>query len=84
MNFFEYNAIKAWTSNTHIFVQLASGEVASLPIAQFPLLQKATPQQLQQVQIVDGYALYWEELGEDLSVAGFFENQNNAVDDIKA
>jgi Protein of unknown function (DUF2442) len=52
---------------------LNTGEISSLPIANFPLLKKATDNQIKNVEIVNGYALNWPDLGEDLSVVGFFE-----------
>jgi Protein of unknown function (DUF2442) len=73
MIFFNYIATKVWFSNTHIFVQLSDDRIGSLPIANFPLLKKASAHQLQNFEIINGYALYWQSIGEDLSVAGFFE-----------
>jgi len=73
MNVFDYNATKAWIADNEIHVQLADGRVAQLAIAQFPLLAKASSEQLNNFEIIKGYALHWPEIGEDLSVAGFFE-----------
>jgi hypothetical protein len=76
MNFFDYKAVKVWFTPTDIHVQLVNGESASLPLQLFPLLHNATKEQLEKVEIIKGYALHWPNLGEDLSVAGFFEQQN--------
>ena len=76
MNFFDYNATKAWIADNEIHVQLSDGRVAQLAIVQFPLLAKASPEQLNKFEIIKGYALQWPELGEDLSVAGFFEKHS--------
>ncbi len=73
MNLFDYNAIKCWATTNDIFIKLSDGREASLPIARFPLLAKATKEQLEKVEIIDGYALHWPDLDEDLSVAGFFD-----------
>ena len=81
MNFFEYRAAKVWFTSDEIFVELEDGKHAFLPIRSFPLLYKASPEQREKFMIVGGYALYWPDLGEDLSVAGFFESRNN--DDLK-
>ncbi|WP_254411349.1 DUF2442 domain-containing protein [Dyadobacter diqingensis] len=75
MKFFEYKAEKVWITETEIKVLLADGRESCLEISDFPLLRNATDSQRQNVEIVNGYALYWPELGEDLSIAGFFEKE---------
>ena len=79
MKFFDYNAVKVWFTITDIYIQLAGGETASLPIANFPILALATSSQLNEVTIVNGYALQWEKLGEDLCVAGFFKKEQSGT-----
>jgi Protein of unknown function (DUF2442) len=74
MEFFKYKATEVWFTDTEIFVKLNTGEISSLPISNFPLLLEATNSQRENVEIINGYALYWPNLEEDLSVAGFFEN----------
>lgn len=83
MKFFDYNAVKVWFTLSDIYVQLVSVETACLPISDFPLLAKASPGQLKDVAIVNGYALQWEKLGEDLSVAGFFEKEQSGTTTIQ-
>jgi hypothetical protein len=73
MKFFEYKAKKVWFTETEIKVILSDGRESALLISDYPLLKNATDLQRKNVEIVDGYALYWPDLGEDLSVAGFFE-----------
>ena len=80
MSFFNYEVTEVWFSDDQIRVKLKDGNTASLPIADFPRLAQATPEQLKQFEIVDGYALYWPELDEDLSIAGFFEHQKETAD----
>jgi Protein of unknown function (DUF2442) len=79
MRFFNYNAVKSWIENGNIYVQLDNGKEAFLPIHHFRLLAKATTEQLQNIEIIDGYALHWPDLDEDLSVAGFFEKKTDAI-----
>jgi Protein of unknown function (DUF2442) len=79
MNFFEYNATKVWFTSNEINIQLANGKTASLPLDNFPILKKASQAQLNEVEIIDGYALYWPTLNEDLSVEGFFVQQNSLL-----
>ena len=73
MEFFEYKASKVWLTSTDIFVELEDGRQASLPIKNFPLLLNASQEEREKFEIIKGYALHWSALGEDLSVAGFFE-----------
>ena len=52
-------------------VQLTDGRTISVPLLWFPRLLAARPEQRQQVQIgAGGRGLHWDELDEDLSVAG--------------
>lgn len=53
----------------HVF--LKDGRIVSVPFHWFPRLREATPEQRQTVEIWSrGSSLHWEELDEDLSVAG--------------
>jgi hypothetical protein len=52
-------------------VQLMDGRVVSVPLAWFPILRDATPEQRQRYEIGGGgIGLHWPDLDEDLSVAG--------------
>ena len=52
-------------------VLLTDGRCLSVPIAWFPLLRKASPEQRTKYEIGSGgTSLHWRELDEDLSVAG--------------
>jgi hypothetical protein len=52
-------------------VQLADGREISAPLAYFPRLLDATPEQRSRWQIIGGgYGINWEELDEDISVRG--------------
>ena len=76
MDFFDYKATKIWFTDEAIFVELDDHRKASLLLQQFPTLQKASPEQRINSEIIGGgYAIHWKELDEDLSVAGFFENK---------
>jgi hypothetical protein len=79
MKFFEYKASKVWLSSADIFVELQDGRQASLPIKNFPLLYNASQEERKKFEIINGYAIHWSDLGEDLSVAGFFEQPNNEI-----
>jgi hypothetical protein len=52
-------------------VELTDGRLLSVPLAWFPTLHAATPEQRMGVRIgAGGRGLHWEEIDEDLSVAG--------------
>lgn len=76
MNFFEYNAVTVWLTDSDIFVKLQDERQASLPIKNFPLLLKASTEERKNFEIINGYAIHWQTLNEDLSAAGFFEQEN--------
>jgi hypothetical protein len=51
------------------WVSLADGRVIGVPLAWFPRLLHATPEQREQVRI-SRRGLHWEALDEDISIAG--------------
>jgi hypothetical protein len=52
-------------------VSLLDGRVLRVPIAWFPLLRDATPEQRRNYEIAGGgISLHWPDIDEDLSVAG--------------
>jgi hypothetical protein len=52
-----------------MWVNLADGRVIGVPLAWFPRLLRATPEQRDQVRI-SSRGLHWEALDEDISIAG--------------
>jgi hypothetical protein len=64
-------AIRAWTEERMIYFELSDGRIIGFPADRFRLLKQATNQQLANVKVdVNGYALRWEELDEDITVPG--------------
>jgi Protein of unknown function (DUF2442) len=54
-----------------LVVDLMDGRTISVPLAWFPRLLHATPQQREQWELAGaGFGIHWPELDEDLSVAG--------------
>lgn len=52
-------------------VHLTDGRIISVPIIWFPLLHEATPEQRKHYEIGGGgTSLHWEDIDEDISVAG--------------
>ena len=64
-------ALKAWAEKRMIFLELTDGRVFGFPADRFRILSQASDEQLKEVRLeVGGHALRWEELDEDLTVAG--------------
>lgn len=64
-------AIKAWSEERTIFVELTDGRTVSFPADRFKILKKATNDELKEVELrLNGYALRWENLDEDITVPG--------------
>ena len=54
-----------------IFVELTDGRLIGFPADRFKILKNATDEQLKEVKIrLNGYALRWESLDEDITVPG--------------
>ena len=64
-------ALSAWAEKRTIFVELTDGRIVGFPADRFKILAAATDEQLSKVTVeLNGYALRWEELDEDLTVPG--------------
>ena len=64
-------ALKAWAEKRTIFLELSDGRIFGFPADRFLILSRASDEQLTEVRLeVGGHALRWEELDEDLTVAG--------------
>ena len=64
-------AIRAWVQERMIFVELTDGRIFGFPANRFIRLRDASDQDLKTVKIeLNGYALRWDLLDEDLTVAG--------------
>ena len=64
-------AIRAWSEGRIIFIELTDGRIIGFPANRFRILKCATDEQLREVTLrLDGYALRWESLDEDITVPG--------------
>ena len=64
-------AIRVWTEKRMIFLELSDGRIIGFPADRFKILKKASEEELKEVTVeLNGAALRWEELGEDLTVEG--------------
>ncbi|MGQ0697000.1 MAG: DUF2442 domain-containing protein [Panacagrimonas sp.] len=67
----EVAAIRAWIERRMIFIELTDGRVFGFPADRFRRLHAATESQLAEVTIrLNGFALRWESIDEDITVSG--------------
>ncbi len=67
----EPTAIRAWAKDRMVFIELTDGRIIGFPADRFKILKNATDEQLKEVTLrLNGYALRWESLDEDITVPG--------------
>ena len=76
----ETAATRCWIEGRRVCLELADGRLVSFPAAKYPLLAKAPQKLLEKVTLrLNGLALRWEELDEDIwvddAVCGRFPRQ---------
>ncbi len=59
-----------------MWVELSDGRTLGVPLAWFPRLLRATPAQRERVEL-SRTGLHWEELDEDISVAGLLAGRGD-------
>ncbi len=63
--------MNVWVENRMVFVELTDGRIIGFPADRFKILKSASDRELAEVQLrLNGYALRWENLDEDITVAG--------------
>jgi len=64
-------AVRAWAEGRTVFIELTDGRIVGFPASRFRRLRQASDEQLRGVSLeVNGYALRWEALDEDVTVPG--------------
>jgi len=64
-------AIRVWVDGRIVFLELSDGRIVGFPANRFKRLKHASDDMLQEVKIeLNGYALRWEKLDEDITVPG--------------
>ncbi len=64
-------AISAWADGRWIYIELTDGRIIGFPADRFRILKQASDEQLKEIKLrLDGYALRWESLDEDITVPG--------------
>lgn len=67
----EPTATRVWVDGRIIFIELTDGRIIGFPSDRFRILKNATDEQLKEVKLrLNGYALRWESLDEDITVSG--------------
>ena len=67
-------AIRAWSEGRNIFIELTDKRIIGFPAERFKILKDATDEQLKEVNIrLNGFALRWDSLDEDITVPGIVE-----------
>lgn len=57
-------------------VELSDGRTLGVPLAWFPRLQSATPEQLENYELSPS-GLHWDDLDEDISIAGLLAGRGD-------
>ncbi len=69
-------AIRAWSEGRIVHIELHDGRFVGFPADRFKRLAAATDAQLKEVAVeVNGYALRWDNLDEDITVPGIVEGR---------
>ena len=64
-------AISVKVEGRMIFCELTDGRIIGFPADRFKILKKASDEELKEVHLrLNGYALRWEKLDEDITVPG--------------
>jgi len=67
----EVAAIRAWAEGRTIYIELHDGRIIGFPADRFARLNSASEDALKEVSVeVNGYALRWNNIDEDLTVNG--------------
>jgi hypothetical protein len=63
--------VRAWAEGRTVFIELTDGRIFGFPADRFRILSAATDAELKAVSLrLNGYALRWETLDEDITVPG--------------
>jgi hypothetical protein len=64
-------AVRVWVDGRTIFLELVDGHIFGFPADRFRILSRASNAELQDVCLgLNGHALRWEKLDEDVTVPG--------------
>lgn len=70
------HAVGARCTSDELVVSLNDGRVLSVPLAWFPRLARASPEQLANFELLgEGEGIHWPAVDEDVSVVGLLEGK---------
>ena len=76
VNELDPRAVRVWVDSRMIFVELTDGRQVGFPADRFRLLRDAATEALSAVLLrLDGAALRWDALDEDITVRGIVEGR---------
>jgi hypothetical protein len=65
------NALDVKVADETLIVELSDGRTISVPLAWYPRLLQATPEERKHWRLIGkGHGIHWEDIDEDLSVEG--------------
>jgi hypothetical protein len=71
---YDSRADKVWFDDASMHVILADGREISVPLEWFPSLRDASKEQREKWHLIgNGIGIHWDEIDEDLSVAGLLK-----------
>ena len=74
----EARAVKVWFDEDNLWVTLQDGRSLSVPLAYFPRLLNAPPEQRGKFIISgNGIGLHWDDLDEDISVGALLSGRGD-------
>lgn len=72
-------ALRAELDSRNLAVHLADGRILIVPLAWYPRLQHASPEERQNVEVfADGEELHWPDLDEDIEVVHLIGGRKSA------
>ena len=64
-------AVRVWVEKRIVYLELVDGRILGFPADRFRILKAASDDELREVRLeLNGYALRWENLDEDITVPG--------------
>ena len=80
INLFYPSANKVWFDENSLWLALRDGRQLSVPLAYFPRLLRASAAERNKFELSGGgTGIHWDELDEDISVAGLLLGQADAT-----
>lgn len=67
---------KVWFDENSMWIELQDARVLGVPLAWFPRLLDATPQQRMEYEL-SAYGIHWDCLDEDISIAGLLSGNGD-------